>query len=166
MSLPLVPVTVECSCPGTPHPEDTVLLAPVTDVRIGSAAAAGLGILPSGPSQLSDIEGALSLAFLHFGPRDWTFTDAKGEPLPLTLDNIDERLSFAHGGLEVIEKANELYATDVLGPLLRARQRASLSGPTDDSTSPQSGPGESTDSSDKPSLRAVTGGKRSAARAS
>lgn len=159
----MIPVEVPCSCPGSPHEHDTVSLLPKMDVRIGSAAMAAMR---ETPSTVSDVEGALSGAFLHFGPREWTFTDAKGEPLPVTPENIDERLTWANGGMEVAEKANELYAGDLFAPLVRRMPKASPSGPTDDSTSASPESGSDTDSLPKPSLHAVTGGKRSGAKAS
>jgi hypothetical protein len=158
----VIDVVVPCSCPNSPHEQDTVSLHPVVDVAIGAAATAAM----SGILTVSDMEGALASAFIHFGPRAWTCVDDKGEPLPLTPTNIDARLTWANGGMEVAEKANELYAGDALGPLLRRRQKASPSGQTDDSTSPTLPPGSPTDSSEKPSLRSVTGGKRSGAKAS
>ena len=156
-------VTVPCSCPKRPHKQDTVSMPDVADVRIGAAVMAAVN---NTPSSIPDMEGAISAALLHAAPREWTFVDDKGEPLPVTVENIDARLTWTKGGLEVAEKANELYAGDVFAPFVQRMQRASPSGPTESSTSPTPPPGSDTDSSDKPSLRAVTGGKRSAARAS
>lgn len=156
-------VTVPCSCPGSPHPEDTITLAPVLDPRIGAAAMAAL---KTAPSTIPDVEAALAGVFVAHGVREWTFVDEKKEPLPVTPENIAARLTWASGGMEVAEKANELYAGDLFTPFLRRRSKDSSSGPTDDSTSPTPPPGSGTDSSDKPSLHAVSGGKRSEARAS
>lgn len=165
----MIEVVVPCSCPGKPHEQDTVSLAPVMDVRIGSAAMAAM---KESPASIPDVEGALSGAFLHFGPRAWTFVDDEGDPLPLTMDNIDARLTWAQGGMEVAEKANELYAGDLFVPFVRrqpkkaVRKKASRSGPTASSTSPSQPSGSATDSSGKPSLRAVSDGTQSEARAS
>lgn len=138
-------------------------LAPVVDVRIGAAAAAAMRDFPT---SISDMEGALAGAFLHFGVRGWTFTDERKEPLPVTVENIDARLSWHHGGMEVVEKANELYAGDVFAPLVARMSKASLPGRTDDSTSPIPSSGDDMDSSAKPSLHAVSDGRRSGAKAS
>ena len=159
----MIPVSVPCSCPGSPHEQDTVGLNPTVDVRLGAAA---LGAMRDSPTTVSDLEGALAGAFLHFGPREWTFTDAKGDPLPLTVENIDERLTWNHGGMEVAEKANELYAGDLFAPLVRRMPKASRSGRTASSTSATPRRGSATDSSAKPSLRTGTGGRRSGAKAS
>ncbi len=159
----MIPVIVPCTCPGSPHPEDTVYLTPVVDVRIGQAAT---NALRDTPMTISDVEGALAGAFLHFGPREWTFVDEKGEDLPLTAANIDERLTWNTGGMEVAEKCDELYAGDVIAPLVRRMSKASPSGQTESSTSATPSSGDDTASSGRPSLRAVSDGKRSAAKAS
>jgi hypothetical protein len=156
-------VEVPCSCPRRPHKHDTVSMPDVADVRIGAAVMAAVN---NTPSSIADMEGAISAALLHAAPRAWSFTDEAGEPLSVTIDNIDARLTWTHGGLEVAEKANELYAGDVFDPFVKRMQKASGSGPTGSSTSAPPEHGSSTDSSDKPSLRAVTGGKRSGAKAS
>ena len=165
----MIEVVVPCSCPGKPHEQDTVSLLPTMDVRIGSAAMAAM---KAAPSSIPDLEGALSGAFLHFGPRAWTLVDERGDPLPLTIENIDERLSWVNGGMEVAEKANELYAGDLFAPFARrapktvTKRKASRSGQTASSTSPTPEPGSNTDLSDRPSLHAVSDGQRSEARAS
>ena len=180
-----VPVIVPCSCPEQVdskgrvtkpvpiHPEDTVYVNPVLDGPTGKAAmiAWQASVVRKGASMArmrSDMEGALSSAWLHFGIRDWTFLDEDGQPLPLTPDNIDARLTWAGGAELVAEKCDELYAGDLFGPLVRRLLPQQPTGPTDDSTSPTPSPGDDPESptSDKPSLRAVTGGKRSAAKAS
>lgn len=165
----MIDVIVPCSCPGKPHEQDTVSLLPKMDVRIGSAAMAAM---KAAPSSIPDLEGALAGAFLHFGPRAWTFVDDKSEPLAVTIETIDERLTWVNGGMEVAEKANELYAGDLFAPFARrtpktaTKRKASRSGPTASSTSPTPEPGSNTDSSDRPSLHAVSDGKRSEAKAS
>jgi hypothetical protein len=159
----VIDVVVPCSCPGTPHEQDTVWLSPVVDVRIGAAATTALR---GTPWTISDVEGALAGAFLHFAPRDWTFVDDKGDPLPVTIENIDARLTWSQGGMEVAEKADELYAGAIVDPLVQRMSKALNSTRTTSSTSQIPSPGSDTDSSDKPSLRAVSGGKRSGAKAS
>ncbi len=168
----MIEIVVPCSCPGKPHEQDTVSIPEVADVRIGTAGSVAWGRTPG---IVEDMTAALMAAFLHAAPRAWTFVDAEGEPLPLTAANIDVRLTWAGGGKEVADKAAELYTDDLFHPLVvameaeakkRAKSKASNSGRTADSTSPTPESGDSTDTSAKPSLRAVTGGKRSAARAS
>lgn len=156
-------VTVPCSCPGKPHEQDTVSIPDVLDVTLGAGATYAIH---NGPTTLADMEGAISGAWLHLAPRAWTFVDDKGEPLDLTVANIDARLTWAHGGMEVAEKANELYAGDLFAPLVLRRQKASRSGRTGGSTSRTRQRGSDSASSAKPSLRTVTDGSPSEARAS
>lgn len=158
----MIEVVVPCSCPAR-HEQDSVYLAPELDVRIGVAATV---VLRQMPDRIEDQQAALAGVYLHHAIRDWTFTDEKGDPLPITMETIDERLTFDQGGFEIADKAAELYHERLFAPLVRRRSRASSGGPTDASTSPTPEPGSDTDSSDKPSLHAVTGGKRSAAKAS
>lgn len=158
----MIEVVVPCSCPGKPHEQDTVSLPDVADVRIGAAVMSAVN---NSPASIPDMEGAIAAAMIHAAPRAWTFTDENG-PLELTAENIDARLTWNHGGAEVAEKANELYAGDVFAPLVRKRSKGSRSGPTPSSTSRSRPSGPSTPSSGKPSLRTVTDGEPSAAKAS
>ena len=159
----MIEVVVPCSCPGTPHEQDTVSLPDVADVRIGMAVMSAYNY---GPADVDAMEGRIAAAFLHAAPRAWTFVDDKGADLDLTSDNIDERLTWNRGGAEVVERANGLYAGDVFAPLVRKRSAASKPGRTRRSTSRTRSPGSRTHSSGKPSLRTVTGGEPSAAKAS
>ena len=158
-------ITVPCSCPGKPHKEDTVSIPEVLDARLGAAATYAIR---NTPGVGADMEGAISEAWLHNAPREWTFVDAEGDPLPVTIDNIDTRLTWDHGGFEVADTANGLYAGDLLNPLVKRMPKPSRRGRTGTSTSAthSSGSDPESPSSPKPSLRTVTGGKRSAAKAS
>ena len=171
----MIEVVVPCSCPGTPHDQDTVSLLPEPDIRIGAAVMAAIRATPA---SIPEMEGAIAEVLIQVAPRAWTFVDEKGNPLELTRDAIAERLTWNQGGMEVAEKANDLYGarnpTGVFAPLARPKRKASRSGRTgaltktdgSSSTPPTRTPGRPSRSSDKPSLRAVTGGKRSAAKAS
>lgn len=159
----LVGVEVPCSCPGTPHGTDTVSLAGELDVPM---AAAALAAIRAADDSVPDAEANIATVFLHRGIRAWTFTDAAREPLAVTIEHIDERLTWAAGGMEVAEKANELYAGVLFTPLVARMSKASQPGPTADSMSATSEPGAATPPSAPPSLLAVEGGKRSAAKAS
>ena len=161
----MIPIIVPCSCPGKPHAEDTVSIPGVLDARLG---AAGTYAIQFTPGIGADMEGAITDAWLHNAPRAWTFIDAEGKPLPITIENIDARLTWANGGMEVAEKANELYAGDLFSPLARRKPKPSRRGRTGNSTSatPPSGSDPESPSSLEPSLRTVTGGRRSGAKAS
>ena len=172
----MIAVTVPCSCPDQTskgvvvkaapiHDSDTVWIPDVLDARIGAAGTFAVQVTPAVGA---DMEGAISAAFLHNAPRAWTFEDETGEPLPVTIENIEARLTWNHGGSEVAEKANELYAGDLFAPLVRRMPKPSRSGRTATSTSPtqRSGSDRAGRSSRKPSLRTVTGGQVSEEKAS
>jgi hypothetical protein len=159
----VIAVEVPCSCPGKPHEQDTVSMPDVADVRIGMAVMSAYN---NAPADVDLMEGMLATAFLHAAPREWTFTDDKGAPLPVTIENIDARLTWNNGGSDVHQRANALYAGDVFAPLVRTMSKASRRGPTPTSTSPTRRSRRSTRSSSKPSLRAVSDGPTSEAKAS
>ncbi len=161
----MIEVVVPCSCPGTPHEQDSVSIPEVLDARLGAAATFAIR---NTPGIGADMEGAISEAWLHNAPRAWTFTDDKDKPLPITPETIDARLTWNHGGFEVADRANGLYAGDLFSPLVKRMPKPSRSGPTASSTSatPEPGSDPESASSPKPSLRAVSGGKRSGAKAS
>lgn len=160
----MIDITVPCSCPGTPHEQDTVSIPEVLDARLGAAGTYAVQM----NSEIADMEGGIAAAWLHNAPRAWTLIDDKGDPLPITATNIDARLTWKNGGMEVAEKANALYAGDLFAPLVARSQKPSRRGRTATSTSPtpSNGSGPESDSSLKPSLRAVSGGRRSGAKAS
>lgn len=150
----------ECRCPGTPHASgDEVYLAPKISVQLGAAAMAGINNLDAG-STGTDVEAVLSRVYLRQGVIGWNLLepDKDGElkPVPVTPQAVEERLQWGSGGLEVVNKADELYASDLFAPLVAARTRkSSADGPTDPSTSPPSPSGQkhpkpSTSSSDEP----------------
>ena len=163
----MIDVTIPCSCPGKPHEQDTVSMPELTDVRIGTAVMAAMR---TSPATVADMESAISTVLLHVAPRAWTLVDEKGEPLELTPENIDARLTWNAGGMEVAEKANDLYGagspTGVFAPLVPRKSKGSSNGRTGGSTSRTRTSGSRTRSSAKPSLRTVSGGQPSAAKAS
>lgn len=161
----LVPVEVDCTCPAG-HGTDTVYLIGEVDVQLGVAAMAAASQVPGTGV---DWTGAMAPVFLHHGIRRWTLTEGTGkdeQPLELTFENIDARITWANGAFDVARRATELYMEAVVTPFVRRMQRDSASGQTESLTSPTPPPGSTTDSSEQPSLRAVSGGKRSVARAS
>lgn len=124
-----VPLGV-CLCPGTPHAGgDTVHLRPALDV--------GGGLLVAGA--LSDDDGTiverLGRAYLVAGIVSWTFTDARGEPVPVTPRNI-LRLRFSGPMVDVADKAASLYGDTVLTPLVERVSASLPNGPSVPSTSP------------------------------
>lgn len=129
-----------CRCPGAPHAEDAVFLEPTLTNPMGAAAWSAI----RSAATASDAEGGVAGVYLRLGIRNWTFVDEAGNPEPITPDNIERLLPFAHGGSELVEQANKLYVDDLMAPLLRQRAKSATSsdaGPTASSTlpSPDSG---------------------------
>ena len=110
-----VPVPVgACLCPGTPHPDgDVVYLAPLLSTMGGQAAQGAI----AEAEDVSRLEELLWRVYRDHCITGWNFVDADGDPVPLTPDNKERGLPFAKGGRLVAEKADELYAQDVLAPL-------------------------------------------------
>lgn len=135
----IVPVG-ECRCPGTPHTEgDWVELRAEPTIDIGSAVYAAVANVGDDPMAL---QVEMGRAYLRYGIVAWSFTDAKGDPIPIQprKPGYDELvaglLPFSRGGFEVADKADSLYSEVVLGPLMtRLSSIASLGGQTAGSTS-------------------------------
>jgi hypothetical protein len=107
-------------------------------MALGSAAWMAIKIHGGDPVAL---QGALSQVYLLFGPVAWSFTDEKGEAIPIAVNDpsfpetLDRLLPFAKGGMEVAEAGDELYSNEVLAPLVERRARLSQDGPTTGLTS-------------------------------
>ena len=168
----LVTVRVrDCACPGTPHEADEVYLLPSLSLEGG--AAAELDLMDS--SSITDekrrttaLLARWTSTYVRYGAVGWNWLqlneDGRPEPVPFDVEILlaDYRLSRS-----VAEKANELYAEAVLGPLLKAaaeppanrQKKRSRTGRTDASTSARpattSTPSGSSspDHSDGPALR-------------
>ena len=110
-----VPVPVgECLCPGTPHPDgDVVYLLPELSTTAGQAAQGAI----AASDDEAKLEELLWRIYRDLCITGWNFVDKDGDPVPLTAENKERGLPFAKGGRLVAEKADELYAQDVLAPL-------------------------------------------------
>lgn len=158
----------ECRCPGTPHADgDWVELRAEPSIDIGSAVYAAVADVGDDPMAL---QVAMGRAYLRYGIRSWSFTDVKGERIPITPHKsgydelVADLLPFSRGGFEVADRADSLYSEVVLGPLMtRLSLIASRGGQTDGSTSatPPTSPRPATRSGR--SSRAGMAGKRSVA---
>ena len=142
-----------------------VKLAP----RLSLTAGAGvMAAIRGAESTESEVEAAISAAFLRHGIVEWSFTDedkkGKKTPTPITNAAIDARLDWATAH-DVAEKCNELYAADLFRPLLSKMAMSSPTGPKPASMSPLKDSGDQPPVPFKPSSRHGTGGKRSGARA-
>ncbi len=155
----------------------TVTLHPKVTMAIGAAATAIArstvqdairSAAKSGtttPNILTaEIEGGLAAIYLKFGIMAWTFTDDKGQPEPVTPENIDRLLPYGGGGREVAEAADGLYSDDVFRPLAKQISGLLQTLPTGNSTPPTPISGSRPPKHSGQSSRNGTGGKRSAVR--
>ncbi len=112
--VPDVPVSIgPCECPGAPHGDgDFVYLAPVLSARGGMAAQ---GAISDGEGDAVRLQELLWRVYRDHGIVGWNLVDEDG-PVPLTQDNIERALPFGKGGQAVADKADDLYAEDVLRP--------------------------------------------------
>ena len=140
MERALVKVDVgACRCPGSPHASDWVELSPDMTIDLGAAVYAAIR-----QSEGDDVrlQGLMAQAYVQFGIRAWSFTDADGDPIRVTRqdkdypDLIDRLLPWSRGGQAVSEAADGLYSEEVLRPFLNRPSMQSQDGPTVDSISP------------------------------
>lgn len=168
----LVTVTVrDCACPGTPHDADEVYLLPSLSLEGGAAAELDLMDSSSVTDEKRRTTALLARwtsTYVRYGAVGWNWIrlDENGRPEPIPFD-VDILLADYRLSRSVAEKANELYAEAVLGPLLVAAAAANPSPPkkpsrrgrTDGSTSARPAPtsplsgSSSADPSDGPALR-------------
>jgi hypothetical protein len=121
-----------CYCPGTPHDEDIVYLAPALSMRGGMAAQSAIS---EGIGDGLKLQELLAEVWVRYGVVDWNLTDEAGQPVDLTPPNIAAALPYGKGGRLVAEKADDLYAEDILAPLVQRLSSSSRRGPTGGSTS-------------------------------
>lgn len=138
-----------CACPGTPHAEDVVYLAPRLSLKGGIAAQGDL-VAANGDTKALTV--AWTETFVRYGVTGWNLTDAAGKPEPLDIDGLLSDYATAEA---VADRAVDLYRDQVLDPLARRLRATSQPGPTDDSTS---APPQSTDSPPESSLPPATAG--------
>lgn len=160
-------VVVPCTCPGKPHDSDWVDLWPEATLDIGAAATMAVQVYGHDPMQL---QVALGHAFVYYGIRAWSYVDAKGNPVPVIPRDpdwpatVDRMLPWLRGGHDLAERADALYATDVLSPWMALPSMGSQPGPTAGPTSATPAGGDGRPRHAGRSSRTRTGGKRSGAR--
>jgi hypothetical protein len=139
-----------CYCPGTPHDADVVYLRPSLSMAGGMAAQAAI---QEGATDQFVLQELLAQVWIRHGVVSWNLVDEDG-PLPLTPDNVVAALPYGKGGRLVAERADALYAEDILAPLRERLASISRSGRTNGSTST---PRVSTRRRRSPSSTATTG---------
>ena len=125
-----------CRCPGTPHDEDEVFLAPDAPLAVGLAAYQAISDAQDDPAAL---QTGIGRAFVRYGVVRWNIleqlADGTTQPARVTPDAVEARLTWAAGGAAVADAAAELYMGPVFDPLVQRSRTQRRSGPTDDSTS-------------------------------
>ena len=170
-----------CRCPGTlrPHPDgDTVTLVPKLTLPMAASlnqrvrgdaltnqddSVAGVQFsLMSGYLRPAPAGAIAGWNLLEEGPEDKRTHEPTMVPVPITAESIERLIPWAEGGMEVAEEADRLYGADFLAPFLRRISSSSKTGQTDGSTSASRKSGASRRSPSRPSLRPVSGGRKSA----
>lgn len=125
----------DCACPNTPHDGDIVYLAPALSMAGGMAAkAVAMEAITEGRSQVW-VQEQLADLWIRHGVIDWNLVDEDGDPIRLTPTTIAAALPYGKGGRLVAERADALYAEDIVGPLVQEFRSISRRGPTAGSTS-------------------------------
>lgn len=129
-----IPVPVgDCRCPGEPHGDgDVVYLTPLLSMAGGMA---GQMAISEASSSVMKMQAMLAEVYLTHGIVDWTFTDDEGQKLPIDSETAARMLPYGKGGRLVADKADDLYAQDLLAPF--TEQIARLEQSRRGSTKPQ-----------------------------
>ena len=151
--MPDTTVVVPCACPVTHGGDDEIYLAPALSMAGGMAAQALIGQSMTDPIAIQE---GLARIWINHGIVGWNLVDSDGDDLPLTRSNIEARLSYAKGGRAVAERADDLYAEDILRPLQERLKRLSPRGSTASGPRPTSGRTTSTTRRRSPSSTATT----------
>lgn len=129
-----VPVPIgPCECPGTPHGDgDFVYLAPVISMAGGMAVQ---GAILDAQGDSVRLQELLAHVYLAHGVTGWNLLDERGKPVPCTPDRLAVAIPYGTGGQAIAEKANDLYADDVMRPLVERLNSLLPTGPTASSPS-------------------------------
>ena len=121
-----------CYCPGTPHEADLVYLAPSISMAGGMAARAAM---VAGIEDQIVLQEMLAQVWIRHGVIGWNLVDENGQPVEVTPANVIAALPYGKGGRLVADRADNLYAEDILAPLVEMSKSNSRRGPTNGSTS-------------------------------
>lgn len=122
-----------CYCPGTPHADgDVVYLAPQLSMAGGMAAQAAIAEGITDPMVMQE---RLATIWTRYGIVGWNLLDEDGRAVDIDAGSIAACLPYGKGGRLVADKADDLYAEDILAPLVQRLASTSASGPTSGSTS-------------------------------
>jgi hypothetical protein len=138
-------VTIACICPKKEHPDgDTVSLRDRLDFRSANTILKAIQLMQSDDEEVETAEvlALLTEQYLLYGIESWTLVSDSG-PLPVTKAAIREVLLPSPDAMTVGDAADELYAEQVMLPLVARAARLSRPSPTDGSTSPKTDDSES-----------------------
>lgn len=156
----------ECRCPGAPHPNDWVELYPEPTIAMGSAVMAA--IRASGDDNMV-LQGNMAVSYVLFGIKAWSFIGEDGDPIAINPSHeawpsvVNKLLPWAHGGKEVVDRADGLYSEAILRPLLSRTSTQSQGGQMDGLTSATPSTSPQPQKQSQPSSPAGMAGKRSVA---
>jgi hypothetical protein len=122
-----------CFCPNAPHDSDIVYLAPSLSMAGGMAAQSAIS---AGLTDSLKLQELLAEVWIRHGVVGWNLLDEDGDDLPVTPATIAAALPYGKGGRLVAERADDLYAEDILAPLVQRLKSTSRRGSNNDSTSP------------------------------
>ena len=120
-----------CYCPGSPHEADLVYLAPALSMAGGMAAQSAIA---AGIDDQIRLQEMLAEVWMRHGVVSWNLEDETG-PIPVTAANVAKALPYGKGGRLVADRADDLYAEDILAPLVARLKNSSPRGRTNGSTS-------------------------------
>lgn len=125
-------IVVACPCPGTPHEQDTITLYDALPTDAGIACYMSTGLTPG--MTIAEITGKWSAILARNGVERWSFVNAEGEALPITMANNDG-LPFGVR-VAIANTAMERWQEELFRPLPTVTGNSSRPGPTDVSMSP------------------------------
>lgn len=141
-------VTIACPCPPKPdgqprHITDTVTFRDRLDFRGGMVIRKAITMLKveDPDSGAAEVLAAMSEHYMLEGISGWTLVDDKGKPVEAdktairTFINDHQDIVFD----SLVDEADNLYAEQVLLPLVRRAQPSSPTSPTESSTLAPSG---------------------------
>lgn len=152
--------TIPCVCPprgdAPQHEQDTITFRERLDFRAGLTIRRAIGIAKDDDPNLeaAEVLAILTEHYLIHGIESWTLKDDKGKAVEVTREAIRAFLAdYPDEAMEAGDTADDLYAEQVLLPLLRRASNSSQPSPTPKPTSPRTG---SQAKRPKPSQRSST----------
>lgn len=150
-------VEIPCICEGRKHDKgDTVVLRDRLDFRTAIALRNTVAVLyaEEPDADIADVMAVLTDGYLTRGIESWTLRSKDGKPVPVSRATIRDVLMVHQEVAESVgDVADDLYSPVVMLPLLRKASESLPATPTDDSTSPPTGPSTT---HQKPSKRSST----------